>query len=228
MKGIEDFICIIFSINGFRRYHTFVGVTLDANLLAEIVDNVHKLRETSRYYDPVQKLTGQLPSEYVMLPGEKQSLIRISSVMSICVESAFELELLQTRDENREADSLGETRKSSDNTPNKNLTSLDASEDYSELLTLKLSKLMKIADPEFTEPVFDLTPKESSSISQKYNAKCVFCPNKLVIVSVYISKGYVRYGLGNYIKHLKQHEGPAKRLQENEVSSSKLKALLSY
>lgn len=73
------------------------------------------------------------------------------------------------------------------------ITSLDKNTDYSKMIIKGLHKIINVAKPDLNEPVFHLSPKESTETSQKFNAKCVFCPDKFLIVSVYVSNGYLRY-----------------------------------
>lgn len=177
----------------------------------------------------IQKLSGKSLDQFRFLPGHKTSIRNILATLTLYDAEKFMKATTKKKSDgavtfldHHEGHSRSTTRRSN----YKKIEQLDLSIDYEQGLKDRLISVIKIADP-YLNPELELTKDIESDQRISFNANCVFCPphlKKTYNIAAYVSKNYLRWGIGNYVRHLKSNSHPnqAKNIVEFEVSHHNL------
>lgn len=170
----------------------------------------------------INKITNKTPSKFIMLPGYKATIRRISNIVSNLDVAIFEKTLCEEKsiDIARQQKSPEGPSKNPFNTSPGNATMLSPNVDYKEKTVSSLMEIIKIASPQIDVLALNVIEESRDATTIKFNVECCYCQaGKFISVSTYISNGYPRVVVSNFSRHvIRKHEEPGKRLTAAMVS----------
>lgn len=203
---------MIFSSSGYSSFAAFNELNLTDQMISSMKYRIRSLKAGDKTFHAFLTLTNKVPSEFVMLPGLRATLKRITTLIASLDEEDFKEKLIKTR----EAMTVSSTF-----TPRAGrMNTLDPNVDYSEIMKKSLVKVIKLVRPQIIEPKINLIEKKRTPKSIIFKVQCFFCTSE-TFTSVYVditTAGNLRVNSSNFKSHVvKKHMEIANRLNGAKV-----------
>jgi hypothetical protein len=206
-------------LNGFSYISSFTGVDANEVNFDEWIEEVKSLDQENSAGERIKKITNKSLENFKLSLGTKNSIKNVIKILSSYDEDKFLRAKAKIASQLEPSTSQDTPSRTIFAVRRKKISKLDENEDYEGEIKKRLMKIISIAEPNL-RPVIHTALLTKSETSVSYETICIFCPpesEKKIVVSAYVSKGYLRFGLGNYVRHLKTHNEQAANISEAEV-----------
>jgi hypothetical protein len=207
-------------LNGFTHISSFTSVDANELNFEEWISDVKSIDKESNVAARILQLTAKTTLDNFKLPlGTRNMIKNVIKTLSTYNEESFSQHSGTSQALHSQSSPTPSTSQVTSPTVQKKIEKLPEHIDYESEIKKRLLKILSIAQPNL-HPVLQMTLRYKTETSIAFETPCIFCPEgigKTIVVSAFVSRGYLRWGVGNFVRHIKTHPEQAEHLLEAEV-----------